>query len=419
MGDWIGSVVATPRPMPLESPLLGFLERVPAGARYAICPLGRYTRACVEDVPAAALEAEGRRLLGFVDDGGREREWYDRPVAPLRDAAGWPLDALLLLRDTADRRLARRVECMRGEGLLRGVRIIDQPSPTFDAMLAHQATYEPGTEYSPEFLRSCRSQALTPWAGSTLMLTLDAEMFAYADRDAAWLYPAVMREFTRIVLDAGFSFTLCVQLRDTPGGMLRTPPTVIEDALHALGPEAIALHGWDHAMPSDGYEREWLARGIEELRGRYGVEVEYWAPPGWSLNWRTLRVLEETPIRWVRGIRTGVNVRRGDVVETVRFPYRVGAVWQIPYAYADWMFATADGKRLDDAAIVPWHERLAEFAARGPCRIESVAHPFRLVGRDWRDRLAIVRRSLACYTRRGVTLQAVAQAQTAVGGVCA
>ncbi|MBI5866127.1 MAG: hypothetical protein HZB38_16785 [Planctomycetes bacterium] len=395
---------------PFDSPLAEFLQRLPAGARYALYPLGRYTRACFADAAEETIAAEGRQLVGFIDDAG-SGPWQGKPVATLRDAAEqWRLDAILLLRDTADRALARRIDALRAEGLLDGVQIVDQPAPHLSAMLAHLETYHPACAYSPEFVASCRSaENVFHVKHSSLALTLDAEVFPYGSDADLPLFGRVMREFTRILADSGASATLCVQLEDTPGGMRATPPEVVQAFLDAFGPRSIGLHGWNHDMPADGYAFEWFERGLDALRTRYGVRTSYWAPPGWTLSWRTLRVLRRTPIRFGRGVWTGVNVRQAEIVETFRTPYRVGELWQIPYSYADWMFVDVDGRPQDWSLIAKRHAALAEFAAAGPCLIESVAHPFRFVGPDWRERLGVVRDTLRLYVERNVRISGVCE----------
>ncbi len=402
-------------PSPLRSPLLGFLRRLPAGARYAIYPLGAYSRACVEDVAPEALGAAGRRLLGFVDDSGAIAEYLGRPVASLRAVAAWPLDAILILRDTESGRLSANVELLKSEGLLRGVAVVSQPEPALRSMLAHLDTYHPACPYPDEFLANCRASERADgepaMRGSALILTLDAEVFPYAAPDDARTYESVVDELCRRLRDAGAAATFCVQLEDSPGGMRRTPEGVIEAVLRTLGPRAVALHGVDHAMPSAGYAADWIQRGCDALRRAWGVCTSYWAPPGWTLNWRTLRALRDVPqIRVVRGVWTGVNVRQSRAVTTFRRPYRVDAHWQLPFAYVDWMFADVHGRSLPWEAIAPWHDRLARWAADGPCMVESVAHPFRLVGADWRARLALLSRTLSCYSGRGVRIHGVADA---------
>ncbi|MCP4246941.1 MAG: hypothetical protein GY778_07815 [bacterium] len=406
--------VAESSPSPTRSPLLGFLARIEPGQRYALYPAGRYTRACVEDLPEAYLEAEGRRLLGFIDDDPAHRTFLGRPVATLTDAvATWPIDALVLTRDTHDGRLADRIRMLQEDGRLDGVTVITEPAATLDAMVAHLASYHPSCAYEAEFVQTCRWAEAAAWPqrpdGSTLLCTLDGEVFANAPANGDALYKRVMQEFCQRLADFGFSASLCVQLHDTPGLFLRTPDEVVEAFIDAFGPEAIELHGLDHTMPVEGYDAEWLQRGLDELASRYGVTSRYWAPPGWTLNWRTLSALQQVPqIQAVRGLWSGVNRQQGRTLETFRFPYRVGRHWQIPYSYVDWMFMDYRWRPADWAEIPRWHERLARFASDGPCLMETVAHPFRLVGSDYRKRLELVGRTLQAYATHGVRLAKVA-----------
>ncbi|MCH7813152.1 MAG: hypothetical protein IID40_03935 [Planctomycetes bacterium] len=407
-------VAAEQVPSPTRSPLLGFLARIEPGRRYALYPAGRYTRACVEDLPEACLETEGRRLLGFIDDDPDRGSFLGRPVASLSDAvASWPIEALVLTRDTHDGRLAGRIRALQQEGRLDGVTIITQPAATLEAMTAHLATYHPSCVYEPEFVRTCRRADAMAWSqppdGSTLLCTLDGEVFANAPAGDVALYPHVVRELCRRLADFGFSASLCVQLHDTPGLFLRTPDQVVEAFIDAFGPDAIELHGLDHAMPVEGYEAEWLQQGLDELETRYGVTSRYWAPPGWTLNWRTLAALQQVPqIQAVRGLWSGVNRGQGCTLETFRFPYRIGELWQIPYSYVDWMFMDYRCQPADWADIPGWHERLARFAGAGPCLMETVVHPFRLVGPDYRERLEVAGRTLETYAIHGVRWAKVA-----------
>jgi hypothetical protein len=413
-----GAVLA---PAAVESPLLGFTARLGPAERYAIYPLGAYTRACVEDLPAGSRIEEDACFLGFVDDRPAQGTFLGRPVATLREAASWPLRAILLMRDTQDRALARRIGLLREEGLLDGVRVIDQPAPSLEAMTAHLGTYHPGCGYEAEFVEACRAvdRPLPGAAGarSVLACTMDAEMFPAAGPEEGRRYVRVMRELCRVFDGEGFSFSLCVQLRDTPGGMQRTPDGVVEAVIAGLGSDCIELHGLDHSMPVAGYDAEWFGAALDELERRFGARCRYWAAPGWTVSWRTLRSLARVPaIRAMRGVWTGVNCRQPGVVETYRWPYQVQGRWQIPYSYVDWMFMDAASRALDTGGIPDSHRRLAEFAARGPCLLESIAHPYRLVGTDWRDRLAMVRRTLAEYSRLGVTIQSVSRSGGDVWG---
>lgn len=417
-------------PAPWRSALLGFLRRVPEGARYAVYPCGGYTRACMEDCPAEALSAGGRRLVGFVDDGaamasatvrvaGATDTW---PIAPLSQAlVEWDLDAILLTRDTADGALRARLDAARRDGSLGRVLIVDRPTPTIEAALAHLGTYHPTCTYDAGLLATFRGADTPPPPiaprESVLVCTLDAEAFPHGDADLMALYAPVMRAFCALFAEYGFTFSLCVQRRDTPGVGLRTPDAVVEAALDAFGPAAVELHGLDHTMPVAGYDAAWFEQGLAELQAKYGVQATYWAAPGWNVNWRTLRALERVPrIRAMRGVWTGVNWRQPADVEAFRFPYRVGACWQIPYSYVDWMFVDYWGKPQDWSAIEPMHRRLAEFAARGPCIVESVVHPFRLVGTDWRERLEVVRKTLNTYAQAGVRLVSVTEAMRTMNG---
>ena len=168
-------------------------------------------------------------------------------------------------------------------------------------------------------------------------------------------------------------------------------------------------------MPVEGYSPEWFSQGLEELSSRYGVAATYWAPPGWTLNWHTLTVLQQFPqVLAVRGFATGVNVHQDGITETFRFPYRLGGVWQIPYSYADWMFLDHRCKPLPISGIHPLHEQLARFAGSSPCLIETVAHPFRLTGVDSSTRRGVVTETLAAYAKHGVHLEKVANAAEAM-----
>ncbi len=399
-------------PAPHESALLGFLASIPPGASYAIYPLGRYTRAAVEDLPAGALDADGRSCVGFIDDSAADEQAWDRPIATLNHAAcNWELDAIVLSRDMPDGALRRRIDAVRRDGLLARTQIIDHPLPTMNSMLAHLGTYSPSCVYEPRFIGECRtSSAALRVKQTTIALTLDAEMFPQAARGDEELFARITRELCKILADCGASATICVQIQDSPGQMRATPPDVVGAFLGAFGESSIGLHGINHDMPSDGYSTGWLEQGLAQLRTQYGVAPRYWAPPGWTLCWRTLRALRQTSIRYVRGIWTGVNLRQQDWPETFRSPYRIsGGLWQIPYCYADWMFSDMQGRRCDWEAIMPAHKALASFAARGPCLIENVAHPFRLVGPDWRERLAIVRETLELMSSQGVRVGGVEQ----------
>lgn len=409
-----------PAPSPIRSALLGFLAQVQPGQRYALYPAGRYTQACIEDTPVDCLESDGRRLIGFVDDDPATAMLLDRPIAPLAEVAdSWSVDAILLLRDSHDGRLSRRIAVMQGDGRLANVRIVTQPTPTLGAMTAHLGSYQPDCTFSPAFLQVCNAaDSVTPSdrpAGSTLLCTMDGEAFVDdrgTDRDA---YADVMRAFCGLLSEFGFSASLCVQLHDSPGVFLRTPDAVVETVIDAFGPEAVELHGLDHAMPVEGYAVEWLQRGLSELRTRYGVSSRYWAPPGWTLNWRTLAALSQVPqIQAVRGMASGVNWRWPASPVTFRFPYRVGSVWQIPYAYADWMFMDQRCRPVALGDMVHLHERLARLAAHAPCLMETVVHPYRLVGPDHRHRLSLVRETLAVYASHGVRLAKVKD----VGAMC-
>lgn len=399
-------------PAPHESALLGFLARIPPGACYAIYPMGRYSRAALEDLPPGALDADGRSCIGFIDDSAADEQAWDRPIATLEHAArNWELDAIVLTRDTHDTALRRRIDALQREGLLPRTLIVDRPLPTLNSMLAHLGSYSPSCKYEPRFIGECRtsSNALR-LAHTTIALTLDAERFPYAAEIDGPLYAEVMREFCAVLAGCGASATLCVQIQDSSGQMRATPPEVVYAFLDQFGPESVALHGINHDMPSDGYSADWLEQGLAQLRAQYGVETRYWAPPGWTCSWRTLRVLRKTAIRYVRGIWTGVNLRQQDWPETFRAPYRIqSGLWQIPYCYVDWMFNDLQGRRCDWEAIMPAHKALASFAARGPCLVESVAHPFRMVGPDWRERLAIVRDTLEMMTAQGVQVGGVEQ----------
>lgn len=395
-------------PSPTASPLHGFIARVAPGARYAIYPAGRYSRACIDDFDPRLLNHDGRRFLGLIDDSCRE--FSDLPVAPLAAAArDWRLDAILILRDTPEGALQRRVlELQTGEGALRHVEIITQPLPTLPAMLAHLGTYHPACDYEPAFLRTCRAADAPLDAGeSTLLVTLDAEAFPAADRDALGLYSRIVREMAGVFADAGCGFTFCVQLSDSCGGMVATPTAAVEAVIEILGRDAIGLHGIDHSMPVEGYTAGWFEQGLAGLQSRFGVRPTYWAPPGWTVNWRTLARLSQAGIRTARGIWTGPNCRRNDTVTTQRFPTRLGSLTLVPYAYVDWMFTDLAGTRFCDDAVMRSHEALAAYAAAAPCVIELVAHPYRLVGADWSRRLMIVRRTLQRYRSAGVRLAGV------------
>ena len=50
-------------PRPWRSALLGFLERVKPGQRFAVYPAGGYTRACLEDTPSGALDSLDRTFV--------------------------------------------------------------------------------------------------------------------------------------------------------------------------------------------------------------------------------------------------------------------------------------------------------------------------------------------------------------------
>jgi len=402
-------------PSPVRSALLGFLARVQPGQRYALYPAGRYARACLEDMPVDGLESDGRSLIGFVDDEPDAATLHGRPIAPIAEVAdSWPIDAILLLRDTHDGRLSRRIAALQAEGRLAGVDIITDPAPTLDSMAAHLGTYQPDRTFEPAFLASCHAaEAAAPSdrsSTSTLMCTMDGEAFVDGRGGESNAYTDVMRAFCRLLSEFGFSASLCVQLNDSPDVFLKTPDAVVEAVIEAFGPEAVELHGWDHSMPVEGYTVDWLTRGIDELKTRYGVSSHYWAPPGWTLNWRTLEALRHVPeIHAVRGIASGVNWRDPAAPATFRFPYRVGSVWQLPYAYVDWLFMDHRCQPVASSDMLHLHERLAEFAGQGPCLMETVVHPYRLVGPDAGDRLTRVRETLAVYAAKGVRLAKVAE----------
>lgn len=394
-------------PAPTASPLHGFVARVAPGARYAIYPAGRYTRACLEDFSPDLLNLDERRFLGLIDDHATPAG--ETRVATLADAArDWKLDSILILRDTPDRQLLRNIRGAQESGVLRHVEIITQPLATLPAMLAHLDTYHPACPYEPSFVRACQlADEPLDAPEPTLLVTLDAEAFPGADRDALVLYGRVVRELAAMFADAGFGFTFCVQVNDSPGGMLATPPAAIDAVLEILGPEAIGLRGLDHSVPDEGYTDEWFARGLDALEKRTGVRPVYWAPPGWTLSWRSLGRLAHAGIRFVRGPWTGPNHRQSSGTTTLRHPLRLSSATLIPYAYADWMFADLDGNRLGDDSVTRMHESLVRFAAQAACVVELVAQPYRLVGTDWSRRLMIVRRTLQRYKAAGVRLAGV------------
>src|SRR5262249_49957613 len=150
-------------------------------------------------------------------DAPQQQQYLCRPVGKFHDAKDWAIDALILTRDTHTGELRRRIESLRAAGRLEGVRLIDQPAQSVEAMLAHLGTYEPGCPYSPQFVAACQSAPIWQTEHSTLLCTLDAEVFPWGDREARRLYSVVMREFTRLFQRLGFKFTLCVQIHDTPG----------------------------------------------------------------------------------------------------------------------------------------------------------------------------------------------------------
>ncbi|MCC6359046.1 MAG: hypothetical protein IT450_09895 [Phycisphaerales bacterium] len=394
-------------PSPTASPMHGFVARVAPGARYAIYPAGRYTRACLEDFNPELLNLDGRRFLGLIDDHATPSG--DVRVAKLADAArDWKLDSILILRDTPDRRLFRNIRVAQESGALRHVEIITQPFPTLSAMLAHLDTYHPTCPYEPAFVRACRvADEPLDAPEPTLLVTLDAEAFPGADRDALTLYGRVVRELAAMFADAGFGFTFCVQVNDSPGGMQATPRSALDAVLEILGPGAIGLRGLDHSMPVGGYADEWFAGGLDAVERMTGVRPVYWAPPGWTLSWRSLARVAHAGIRSVRGPWTGPNCRQSGVTTTLRHPLRLSSATLTPYAYADWMFADLDGNRLGDDSVTRMHESLVRFAAEAPCVIELVAQPYRLVGTDWSRRLMIVRRTLQRYKAGGVRLAGV------------
>jgi hypothetical protein len=409
----MNTTLATIRPSPLASPMLGFLARVRAGERYAICPLGNYSRACLDGLSPEVFESDDRRLLGFIDDHPAERTFAGRPVLPMHVAAQhWRIDAMILTRDTHAAAIRNKFNMLRDEGLLASARLIDHPAPTIAAMSAHLGTYHPTCRYDAAFVQSLRSrQPEIECTGSSLICTMDAEAFPVKDDASSRLYGEVMREICSRMADAGFGFSLCVQLRDSQGGMRRTPDDVVHAVLERFGPEAIELHGLDHDMPVEGYAVEWFEQALEELRSRFGAECRYWAPPGWNLNWRSLQSLQSVnQIEAVRGIWSGPNCRRPHAVQTLREPYRVEGLWQLPYSYVDWMFMDMWGKRLDNETLIADHERLAEFAASAPCMVETVVHPFRFVGTDYRERLELFGRTLKTYQHYGVEIVSVASA---------
>lgn len=400
-------------PSPTRSALLGFLSRVQPGQRYAIYPAGRYTLACLEDLPPQCLHDQGRRFIGLIDDNPTASPGCDHAVAPLDEAARhWKLDAIIVTRDTHRGDLIRRIGALQNNGPLGRVNVITQPDPTLAAMTAHLGSYHPGCDHEPQFVDACRSAeaANDHPAGSTLLCTLDAEVFAGADAQLQARYAPVVRELCELLADRGFSASLCVQLTDSPGTFLRTPDAVVEAVLDTFGAQTIELHGLDHSMPVEGYSAEWFEHGLDLLQTRYGATANYWAPPGWTLCWRTLATLQGIPkIRAIRGLCSGPNrIRRSDY-QTFRFPYAVNGQWQIPYSYVDWMFMEVDLRRCDPTQITPAHQHAARSAAQRPCLMETVAHPFRLVGAEPSERRKILEATLDAYASCGVRIASVAQ----------
>lgn len=402
-------------PSPTRSALLGFLTRVQPGQRYAIYPAGRYTLACLEDLPPQCLHDPDRHFVGLIDDAPKSSLRLDHPVASLDHAARcWQLDALLLTRDTHHGDLIRRIRTLQDTGLLQGVNVITQPAPTLDAMTAHLGTYRPDANLEPQFIDVCRAADAADAGhhpdGSTLLCTMDAEVFATADAQLQARYAPALKDFCELLTERGFSASLCVQLIDSPGTFLRTPDAVVDTVLRAFGPRAIELHGLDHSMPAEGYTVEWFQRGLDLLESRYGVTARYWAPPGWTLCWRTLAALQHVPqIRAIRGICTGPNRITGSTRQTFRFPYRVTPQWQIPYSYVDWMYLDLNLRQGDPTQIQDAHRQAAKWAATGPCLTETVAHPFRLAGADPAQRRKLLADTLAPYTELGVQITTVAQ----------
>ncbi len=157
-------------PSPTKSALLGFLGEVWPGNRYAIYPAGRYTSACMRGVGEEVLESQGRTLVGFIDD--------------FSDSS------------THDGDLMKRIDALQDRK--RSIRVITQPTPTPEAMGAHLGSYSPSCPYPPAFVRACQrheSKTKDRWPSqSTLLCTLDGEVFLGATDEQVADYPRAMRE---------------------------------------------------------------------------------------------------------------------------------------------------------------------------------------------------------------------------------